>query len=146
MSTADEYSEYGSSYDEPVTGWVGWIVFAAVFMVTIGAINAIQGLAALFRDEDYWVSLVNGTAMTFNVTGWGWIHLIFGILLVIVGILLIQGSTFARVVGIGLVALNMLAQFAWAPVYPFWALIVIALDIVVIYALVVHGRELKQVA
>jgi hypothetical protein len=146
MSTTDDYAEYGSSYDEPVTGWVGWIVFAAVFMVTIGAINAIQGLAALFRDEDYWVSLVNGTAMTFNVTGWGWIHLIFGILLVIVGILLIQGSTFARVVGIALVALNMLAQFAWAPVYPFWALIVIALDIVVIYALVVHGGELKRVA
>jgi hypothetical protein len=146
MSTTDDYAEYGSSYDQPVTGWVGWIVFAAVFMVTIGAINAIQGLAALFRDEDYWVSLVNGTAMTFNVTAWGWIHLIFGILLIIVGILLIQGSTFARVVGIGLVALNMLAQFAWAPVYPFWAMIVIALDIVIIYALVVHGRELKQVS
>jgi hypothetical protein len=145
MSTTDEYSEYGASYDDPVTGWVGWIVFAAVFMVTIGAINAIQGLAALFRDADYWVRLSgDGGAMTFNVTAWGWIHLIFGILLVIVGILLIQGSTFARVVGIGLIALNMLSQFAWAPVYPFWALIVIALDIVIIYALIVHGRELKQ--
>ena len=142
MSTTDEYAEYGSSYDEPVTGWVGWIVFAAVFMVTIGAINAIQGLAALFRDADYWVTVGGGgNVMTFNVTAWGWIHLLFGIALVIVGILLIQGSTFARVAGIVLVALNMISQFAFAPLYPFWALIVIAVDIVIIYALIVHGRE-----
>jgi hypothetical protein len=143
MSTTDEYGDYGSSYD-PVTGWVGWIVFAAVFMVTIGAINAIQGLAALFRDEGYWVT-IGGNVVTFDVTAWGWIHLIFGILLVIVGILLIQGSTFARVLGIALVALNLISQFAYAPLYPFWALIAIALDIVIIYALIVHGRELKRV-
>jgi hypothetical protein len=147
MSTTDEYGNYGSSYDEPVTGWIGWVVFAAVFMVTIGAINAIQGLAALFRDEAYWVTLAGGGGVvTFDTTAWGWIHLIFGILLVIVGILLMQGSTFARVLGIALVALNMLAQFAYAPLYPFWALIAIALDIVIIYALVVHGGEMKQVA
>ena len=145
MSTTDDYAEYGSSYDEPVTGWVGWIVFAAVFMVTIGAINAIQGLAALFRDEGYWVT-IGGNVVTFDVTTWGWIHLIFGILLVIVGILLIQGSTFARVLGIALVALNLISQFAYAPLYPFWALIAIALDIVIIYALIVHGRELKRAA
>jgi hypothetical protein len=140
MSTTDEY---GSSYNEPVTGWVGWIIFAAVFMVTIGALNAIQGLAALFRDEAYWVTF-NGNVVTFDVTAWGWIHLIFGILLVIVGVLLMQGSTFARVLGIALVALNLIAQFAWTTLYPFWGMIVIALDIVIIYALVVHGGELKQ--
>ena len=86
MSTTDEYGDYGGSSYDPVTGWVGWIVFAAVFMVTIGAINAIQGLAALFRDEAYWVTL-GGSVVTFDVTTWGWINLIFGILLVIVGIL-----------------------------------------------------------
>jgi hypothetical protein len=146
MSTADEYdSSYGASLD-PATGCVGWIIFAAVFMVTIGALNAIQGLAALFRDADYWVRLTGeGGAMTFNVTAWGWINLIFGIVLIIVGVLLMQGSTFARVLGIALVALNMLAQFAYAPIYPFWALILIALDIVIIYALVVHGGELKRI-
>ena len=143
MTTTDEYGDYGSSYD-PVTGWVGWIVFAAVFMVTIGAINAIQGLAALFRDEAYWVT-VGGSVVTFDVTTWGWINLIFGILLVIVGILLMQGSTFARVLGIALVALNLISQFTYATLYPFWALIAIALDIVIIYALIVHGRELKRV-
>lgn len=140
MSASSE--EYRSSYGEPVTGWVGWIVFAAVFMVTIGALNAIQGLAALFRDEAYWVTL-GGAVVAFDITTWGWIHLIFGILLVLVGVLLMQGSTFARVLGIALVALNLIAQFSWSTLYPFWALIVIAIDIAIIYALVVHGRELK---
>src|SRR4051794_5030667 len=145
MSTSEDYgSSYGEPYAEPATGWVGWIIFAAVFMVTIGALNAIQGLAALFRDEAYWVT-VGGNVVTFNITTWGWIHLIFGILLVIVGVLLMQGSTFARVLGIALVGLNMLAQFAYAPLFPFWALILIALDVVIMYALIVHGGELKGV-
>ncbi len=138
MSASDDYE---AANLDPVTGWVGWIMFAAVFMMVIGSMNAIQGLAALFRDQTYWVTL-GGAVVTFNVTAWGWIHLLFGILLIVVGILLLRGSTFARVLGIAVVALNMLAQFSWATVYPFWALIVIAVDVVIIYALVVHGGEL----
>ena len=53
-------NEYGRSYTDPATGWVGWVIFAAVFMIVIGAMNAIQGLAALFRDEAYWVTLQGG--------------------------------------------------------------------------------------
>jgi hypothetical protein len=139
MSAAEEY---GATYDEP-TGWVGWILFAGVFMVIIGAMNVMQGLAALFRDKAYWVTL-NGSVVTFDITAWGWIHLILGILLIIVGVLLTRGSTFARVAGIVLVGLNMLAEFGWATLYPFWSLIVIAIDVVVIYALIVHGGELKR--
>jgi hypothetical protein len=146
MSASDEYgsSAYRSSYTDPVTGWVGWIIFAAVFMIVVGAMNAIQGLAALFRDDTFWVT-GNGSVVTFNVTTWGWIHLILGLLLVLVGILLMRGSTFARVMGIALVSLNLIAQFSWATLYPFWSLIAIAIDIVIIYALVVHGRELQNV-
>jgi len=139
MSTSDEYA---SSYDRQSTGWVGWIMFAAIFMMITGALNAIQGLAALFRDEAYWVTL-GGAVVTFDVTTWGWIHLISGILLVGIGVLLMKGSTFARVIGIILVALNLIAQFSWATLYPFWSLIAIAVDVLIIYALVVHGRELK---
>jgi hypothetical protein len=140
MSAADEYGS--TAYGRAQTGWVGWIIFASILMVMIGALNVIQGLAALFRDEAYWVTL-NGAVLTFDVTTWGWIHLLLGILLILVGVMLMQGSTFARVVGIGLVALNLIAQFSWTTLYPFWALIVIAIDVLVIYALVVHGRELQ---
>jgi hypothetical protein len=135
--------EYRVPDTDPVTGWVGWIMFAAIFMIVIGAMNALQGLAALFRDDAYWVTL-NGAVVTFNITTWGWIHLIFGILLVLVGVMLMQGSTFARVIAIILVSINMIAQFGWTTLYPFWSLIAIALDVVIIYALIVHGRETKQ--
>ena len=140
MSMSEEY-RVGA---EPVTGWVGWIFLAAVIMVVSGVLNAIQGLAALFRDEAYWVTL-GGSVITFDVTTWGWIHLIFGVLLVLVGVLLMRGSTFARVIGIMLVALNLIAQFSWTTLYPFWSLILITVDLLVIYALVIHGRELKGV-
>jgi hypothetical protein len=131
----------GSSYDAR-TGWTGWVVFAAVFMIVTGAMNAIQGVAALIRDEAYWVTL-GGTVLAFDITTWGWIHLIFGIALIIVGALLMRGSTFARVLGVILVAFNLIAQFSWTTLYPFWAIIAIIIDILIIYALVVHGRELK---
>ena len=134
--------EYAPSTDQPSSGWVGWIVFAAIFMIITGAMNAIQGLAALFRDDAYWVTL-GGAVVTFDVTTWGWIHLISGALLVLIGVWLMKGSTFARVIGIILVSLNLIAQFSWTTLYPFWALIAIVIDVFIIYALVVHGRELK---
>ena len=80
----------------------------------------------------------------FDITSWGWIHLIIGLAMVGVGILLMRGSTFARVIAIALVALNLVTQFTWTTVYPFWAMIMIAIDILVIYALVVHGGELRD--
>jgi hypothetical protein len=138
MSATDEY--YST---DPVTGWVGWIMFASIFMLVIGAMNAFQGLAALFRDKAYWVT-IGGNVVTFDVTAWGWIHLIFGILLFLVGVALMRGSTFARVIAIGLVGLNLIAQFGSATLYPFWAIVVIAIDVVILYALIVHGRELQQ--
>jgi hypothetical protein len=139
MSTSDEYA---SSYGPAATGWTGWVVFAAILMMITGGMNAIQGLAALFRDDAYWVTL-GGAVVTFDVTTWGWIQLISGILLVVIGSLLMKGSTFARVIGVVLVALNLIAQFSWTTLYPFWSLIAIAIDVLIIYALVVHGRELK---
>jgi hypothetical protein len=134
-------SEYDRPDLDPVSGWVGWVMFAAVFIIVVGGVNAIQGLSAIFRDKTYWVGL-NGNAVVFDVTAWGWIHLIFGILLVLVGLALTQGSTLARVLAIILVALNVVAQFTWAPIYPFWSIIAIFIDAVILFALV-HGRELK---
>ncbi len=142
MSATGGY-EYVDEDVQGTSGWTGWIVFAAIFMIVTGAMNAIQGLAALFRDESYWVTL-GGAVVTFDITAWGWIHLISGVLLVLVGLALMRGSTFARVIGIILVSLNLIAQFSWTTLYPFWALIAIFIDIFIIYALVVHGRELKD--
>jgi hypothetical protein len=136
------YEPAGPGYRE-MSGWVGWIVFAAVIMMVNGTFNAIQGLSALIRDDAYWVTR-GGEVLTFNITTWGWIHLILGILSVFVGYLLLQGSTFARVIGIGLVCLNLIAQFTYLPLYPFWGIIGIAVGFFVLYALIVHGGELKS--
>ena len=98
--------------EKTVTGWVGWIMFAAYFMIIGGVFDIMQGLAALFRDQSYFVVAENGL-LTFNFTSWGWIHLLFGLAMIGVGVLLLRGSTFARVIAIILVGLNMVSQFAW---------------------------------
>jgi hypothetical protein len=111
-------------------------------MLVVGILNVFQRLAALSGGNAYGVTL-GGPVVVFNVTAWRWIQLIFGIVLVIVAVLLARGSTFARVVAMILVALNLIAQFGWAPLYSFLALIVVAIDVVVLYALAVHGGALK---
>lgn len=137
-------SGYDSGYRE-MSGWVGWIVFAAVLLMVNGTFNVIQGLSALIRDEAYWVTNDDGdvNVLTFNLATWGWVHLLLGIASIGVGYLLFKGSTFARVIGVGLVSLNLIAQFAYLPIYPFWGMVGIAVGFFVLYALIVHGGELK---
>lgn len=124
------------------TGWIGWIVFAATILIVSGTFTALQGLAGIFRDEAYFAA--NGAVLVFDLTTWGWIHLILGVLLVVIGWLLIQGSVFARAAAVVLVAANLISQFVWIGAYPWWGLIVITLDVLVLYALIVHGGELAD--
>jgi hypothetical protein len=119
--------------------WVGWIGFAGVMMIMIGFFNIIDGLVALFKNNFYVVG-PNGL-LVLNLTGWGWVHLIVGVLAVLAGLALFTGADWARVVAVILAAFNAIAQLAFLNAYPVWATIVIALDVVVIWALVVHGKE-----
>ena len=95
---------------DPVTGWTGWVVFAAVFMIIVGSLYTIQGLGAILRDEAYWLTL-SGDVLIFDTTTWGWIHLVLGLAMIAVGAMLMRGSTFARVIAIALVGVNLIAQF-----------------------------------
>jgi hypothetical protein len=125
------------------TGWVGWIVFAGVMMVMIGVLHAIEGFVALFKDSYYLVTR-NGLAVTVDYTGWGWIHLILGLLVALAGVALFTGRMWARVAGIALALLSILASFTFMAAYPLWSITVIVVDTLVIYALVVHGREMRD--
>lgn len=127
------------AHETRVTGWVGWIWFAGIIMIMDGLFNAISGLYAIFHNDLY--VQVRNKLLVFNITGWGWIHLILGILLVVVGITLLLGQTWARIAAIILVVINAVTQMAWIAANPWWSLIVIAVDVVVLYALIVHGRE-----
>lgn len=129
--------------ERSVTGWVGWVWFGGIMLVTIGLFNAFQGFIALIDDE-FAAPLERGIAVI-DLTTWGWIHLAIGALLVFAGFGVLAGATWGRVLGVVIAALNLLAQLPILPVYPTWALIVIILDAVVIYALVVHGAEAAEV-
>lgn len=122
--------------------WVGWIWFAGVMMVMIGVFNVIEGLVALFNRVYYAVSPEN--LLVFNLSGWGWVHIVVGVLVLLTGITLFSGAGWARVVTVVLAALNAVAQLAFVPVYPVWSTIVIALCVVVIWAVVVHGDEARS--
>lgn len=124
------------------TGWTGWVTFAAVMMVVIGSFQIIEGLTALLRDTYYYVGH-NGLLLRVDYTGWGWFHLILGGLLVLAGVSLFSGAMWARVLGVILASLSALANLAFVAAYPFWAILVIALDIFVIFAITVHGREMR---
>jgi hypothetical protein len=124
------------------TAWIGWIYFGGTMMVLLGSFALIEGLVALFNDQ-YYVPTAQGL-LVFDITGWGWVHLIMGVLAVIVGAGLFTGATWARISGVVLCALNAIAQLAFLSAYPVWAVIVIALDVLIIWALIVHGDEVRH--
>jgi hypothetical protein len=124
------------------TGWAGWVVFASSMMIIVGAFHAIQGLVALLDDEYYLVGS-EGLTIQLDFTMWGWVHLVGGTVVVLAGGALLVGQTWARGVGIALAIVSAITSFTFIAAYPVWCTIVIALDVVVIYALAVHGRELR---
>jgi hypothetical protein len=126
--------------EQRVSPWAsGLTVFAAALMVVTGIWQIFAGIAALIRDEVYVAT--PQYIYSFDLTGWGWVHLILGILVVATGFGVIQGQTWARMVGILLVSLSLIANFLFIPYYPLWSLTIIALDVAVIWALATYRRE-----
>ena len=129
--------------EPPTTGWVGWLIFAAILMILLGAFHAIQGLISLFNSEYYLVG-PHGLSVHLDYTTWGWVHLIAGLVVLVAGLGVLAGQTWARIIGILLAVLSALTNFAFIAAYPLWSCILIALDVLIIYALAVHGRELRS--
>jgi hypothetical protein len=125
------------------SGWVGWITFAGTMMMIIGSLHVVQGLVAVFNDEYYLVTK-NGLAVHVDYTAWGWTHIIAGLIVIAAGLGALAGQMWARVVGVILACVSILLNFAFMPSYPFWSAIVIAMDVFVIMALTVHGKEMKD--
>ena len=107
------------------TGWVGWIVFTAAMMVILGLFNVINGLAAIFADDLFLTG--PGGPIVLDVTT--------------AGAFLLQGATWARIVAICAVMVNLVAQVLFLPAYPAWSMLIIAVDVLVLWALIVHGEE-----
>ena len=141
-----QYAEPGatraSGLEQP-SGWVGWITFAAVMMIMLGCFHAIQGLVALFDDQKFLV-VNDELIVTVDYTAWGWVHLIGGIIVALAGISLFAGRTWARVVAVIAAMLSAIVNIAFLSAYPIWSATMIALDILIIWAVTVHGGEMKE--
>ncbi|MFB6875791.1 hypothetical protein [Streptomyces sp. NPDC056323] len=121
---------------------IGWTAFAAVLMIFGGAMAIFEGIAAIARNNVFIAT--RDYVFRFNLTGWGWIHLALGIVIVIAGCALFTGAAWARVTGIVLAGLSALANFLWLPHYPLWSIVLIALDVFIIWALCADSYEEKE--
>ena len=128
--------------DTTVTGWTGWGVFASVLLLIAGLFDLIFGLAAVIGPNTTVVVAETGL-FAVDVAAWGWWHIIAGIALIVLSFFLYRGATWARVIAIIIVIINAVGQLTLLSVQPWWSLIILAVDVLIIYALTVHGRELK---
>jgi hypothetical protein len=142
--TEDAYSSSAARRAERETsGWaVGFILFAAIMMIMVGVFQALQGLIGIFENEFYVPT--RNYLFQFDATTWGWTHLILGLVVAFAGYGLLSGKTWARTVAIFLAVLSAIANFAFIPYYPFWSLLIIALDVFVIWAIAAHGGSLRD--
>jgi hypothetical protein len=124
-----------STYEEEERGY-GWLMFAATMLGLAGILTIIDGIVALSKSRFY---TANATYVFSNLHTWGWITLIIGVLLILAAMGVTSGSQLARWFGIIVAGLNAIAQFSFMQAYPFWSLLVFALDVLVIYALAVYG-------
>ena len=131
--------------DSPGTGWKS---FAGIILIVVGFFNALDGLIAIINSNRL-QGAANGNAnlpVTTNLQAWGWLVLIIGAVLIWAGFGVFSGATWARAVGIFACSFNLVVMFAYTAHYPLWSLMVVAIDILVIYGLVVHGAPDEQIA
>ena len=130
-------------YERGPTAWAGWVVFGGIMLIMMGTFHAIEGLIAVF-DDGFYLVRPNGLVVNVDYNTWGWTHIIIGIVAVLAGVGLLAGNMAARIVGVGIAFLSALVNLAFISAYPVWSVILITLDVIVIYAILVHGRELKS--
>jgi hypothetical protein len=121
---------------------VGLTVTAGIFMIIVGIFHAFQGIVALANDQFY--VKTPDYVFQFDLTTWGWVHLIAGVIVAIAGVALFQGAVWARAVAVVVASISILANFFWMPYYPIWSMTLIAFDAFVIWAVTVHGRDIAE--
>jgi len=131
-------SQYDATREPAVSGWVvGGVTFAGTMLILIGMFQAIDGLVAIVNDDFFVVS--KNYTFDLDTTAWGWIHLLLGIVMVLAGLSIFAGKTWSVVVALTLAMLSAVVNFFFIPYYPFWSLLMIALDCWVIWALTRPG-------
>ena len=142
--TEDAYSSSAARRgDRETSGWaVGFILFAAIIMMMSGIFQALQGLVGIFENEFYVAT--RNYVFQFDATVWGWIHLLVGLIVGFAGWGLLSGQTWARAVAITVALISAIANFLFLPYYPFWAVLIITLDVFVLWAVCAHGGDMRD--
>jgi hypothetical protein len=122
--------------------WLGWVIFVGIMLFCSGVVNVVQGVVALV-DDDYYQVAASSLAVGVNYTVWGWAFLVVGAALLVSGLGVIVGYPWARVVAVVVASINALVNLGFAAAYPVWTVVAVGLDILAIYALVVHGSAAK---
>lgn len=133
---------YESSDLRMVTRWTGWIFFASVMLILLGFLQAFEGLTALLNSDFYLVA-PNGLVIDADFTVWGWVLMILGVAAVATGFGLMAGNVVARVFGVVFAMLSAITNLAFIEAFPLWAVLAITVDVIVIYAITVHGHEVR---
>lgn len=129
--------------NEEVTGWVGWIAFASLLLYISGFFSIFTGFIALFKHTVFYHA-ASDTFYVLNYSQWGWVHIGVGLLALIAAASLAKGNYFGRTVAVVLAVISLLANMAFVPIYPLWSIIIMIVDVLVIYAVTVHGKEVKK--
>lgn len=124
--------------------WSGWVLFAAVIMMIVGVINIIEGVVGLVYRER--TVVIQDRLYVVNLTGWALTLIVFGAVLAAVGLGLLTARTWARWTAIVIVSLHAIVQIAWLDAYPLWSLLMLALDVVVLYALAARWSDMRRMS
>lgn len=128
---------------KPINSWaVGWSAFAGCMLFLGGAFEAIAGIVgiankSLYLTDQEWL-------FEFDTTTWGWIHLVWGVVLMFAGVGIFRANVAARIIGVSVAGVSVIANFASLPYYPAWSIVMIAVGITVIWSLTVHGRDIAR--
>jgi hypothetical protein len=125
-----------------VTGWVGWVYFAGYLMMLAGIFQSIAGLTALLKSDFFVVRASH--LVVFSYTTWGWVHLLAGVIIMLAGMAVLSGQVWGRVIAVFLALFSIVANFVFLPAYPIWSIAVIVADVLIVYALTVHGAEARE--
>lgn len=130
--------------EKRVTGWTGWVAFASIAMMFVGVVQAVYGFAALFNQN--WYVATDSAIYMFDIGTWGWSMLALGALVFLSGALLMAGNAFGRTMGVLFAAIGVIVNLVWLPATPVWSILGLILYSLVIYAVIAHGGEMKELS
>ncbi|HEY7595251.1 MAG TPA: hypothetical protein VH969_19025 [Actinophytocola sp.] len=129
--------------DHPhASNWTGWVAFGAAMIMLVGTFHVLQGLVSLL-DDGYYLTTADGMSVNVSFTTLGWLQIGLGVVSLLIGVGMFLGITVALVAGVIVAAVSAIVHMAAVAAYPVWSIVVIAFDVIVIYSIVAHGREMK---